>query len=95
MRSSLGRHAHQGLVLLHQILGGLNVLRIERYTVNGTDLNALGRIEMTNTLGAFMGVNLIDVFPKIDGLIGTLRLTHITIDALTGDHQCHEPMRLL
>jgi len=41
---------------------------------------------MTNTLGAFMGVNLIDVFPKIDGLIGTLRLTHITIDALTGDH---------
>jgi hypothetical protein len=44
---------------------------------------------MTNAFGALVGVDFIDFRPEVDRLIGTLRFTHIAIDAFVGDHQSH------
>jgi hypothetical protein len=52
-------------------------------------LNTLGLIKMTNAFGALVGVDFIDFRPEVDRLIGTLRFTHIAIDAFVGDQQSH------
>jgi hypothetical protein len=44
---------------------------------------------MTDAFGALVGVDFIDFRPEVDRLIGTLRFTHIAIDAFVGDHQSH------
>jgi hypothetical protein len=33
---------------------------------------------MTHTFGAFVGVDLVDLLPHGDGVIGALRLAHIS-----------------
>jgi len=45
---------------------------------------------MTDAFGALVGVYFIDFRPEVDRLIGTLRFTHIAIDAFVGDHQSHQ-----
>ena len=91
--SALGRQGHQTMVLLHQVIRGLDDLRVQGYAVHRADLDTLGSVKMPYTLGAFMGINFINFLPKINGLIGTLGFTDIAIDALTGDHQGHESTR--
>jgi hypothetical protein len=56
---------------------------------HGTHLHTLGFVEMTDTLGAFRRVDLVDLRPKVNGLVGAFRLAHVAVDALVGDHQGH------
>lgn len=78
------------MVFVHQFGLGFNHIGVDRNALNRTDLHALGLAKMSNALCAFMRVDLIDLLPKVNGLVGTLGLTHIAIDALTGDHQSHK-----
>jgi len=45
---------------------------------------------MPDAFCALARVNFIDFGAEVDRLIGTLRFTHITIDAFVGDHQSHK-----
>jgi hypothetical protein len=45
---------------------------------------------MANAFGALVGIDFIDFRAEVDRLIGTLRFTHIAIDAFVGDHQSHQ-----
>ncbi len=63
--------------------------RIDRYASHGTDLLALGLIEMPDALGAFIGIDLIDQGPHENGIIRTFRFADVAIDAIVGDHQGH------
>jgi hypothetical protein len=67
----------------------LYVLRVDGNTGHGAHLNALRLVKMTDALRAFGRVDLIDLFAQINRLVRALGLTHITVDALIGDHQCH------
>jgi hypothetical protein len=78
------------LILQHQLFLGLHHLRIQRDALHGAHLNALRLIKVTHAFGAFVRINFIDLLAKIDGLVGALGFTNITIDALTGDHQSHK-----
>jgi hypothetical protein len=59
---------------------------IKRDTLHRTDFNALRVIKMPYAFGAFCGVNEIVVWAQVDRVVGALRLAHITINALIGDH---------
>ena len=61
----------------------------DRYTGHRTHLHTLRFIKMADALRALVGVYFIDFRPEVDRLIGTLRFTHIAIDAFVGDHQSH------
>ena len=61
----------------------------DRDTGHRTHLHTLGFIKMTHAFGALVGVYFIDFRPEVDRLIGTLRFTHIAIDAFVGDQQSH------
>jgi hypothetical protein len=76
-------------VFFLQRLPTFGVLRILRDAGNRANLNALGLVKMAHAFGAQSGVDLIDTGPHENRLIGALRLTHIAIDALLGDHQGH------
>jgi len=80
----------QALVLLIKSLFGLDVLRMDGNTSNRTHLDTLRLVKMTYTLRALARVNFIDFRPEVDRLIGTLRFTHIAIDAFVSDHQSHQ-----
>jgi hypothetical protein len=45
---------------------------------------------MPHALGALVWVDFVNFWPKKNGFIGTLGLTHIAIDAFVGDHQGHK-----
>jgi len=44
---------------------------------------------MSDTLGASVGINLINLFPLGNGVIGAFRLAHVTVDAFIYDQQRH------
>ena len=69
------------------------VLGIDRNAGHRADLHALGFVKMPHAFGAFAGVDLIDLFTQIDGLVGALGFADITVDAFVGDHQCHGALR--
>ena len=52
-------------------------------------LHALGLVKMAHAFGAFVGVDLVDFLSQGDGLVRALGLTHIAVDALVSDSQCH------
>jgi hypothetical protein len=79
----------QSPVLLPQGFPVFHELRVDGNTSHRAHLDALGFVKMADTFSAFMGVDLIDLRAQINGLIRTLRLTHIAIDALVGDDQSH------
>ena len=62
---------------------------IDRDTGHRTHLHTLGFSKMADAFCALVGVYFIDFRPEVDRLIGTLRFTHIAIDAFVGDHQSH------
>jgi hypothetical protein len=64
--------------------------RIDRDTGHRTHLNTLGLLKMADAFCALVGVDFIDFRPEVDRLIGTLRFTHIAIDAFIGDQQSHQ-----
>ena len=67
----------------------IGMRRILRDAVHRTDLHALRRIEVPHTFGATCRIDEVVLRTLVDGLIGTLGLTHITVDALLRDTKRH------
>ena len=65
------------------------MLRADRNARYRADLNTLRLIKMADAFGAFIRVNLINVFAHVDGLIRALGLTHVAVDAFVSDQECH------
>jgi hypothetical protein len=65
------------------------VLRIDWDASNWAHLDTLRFIKVAHAFCALVGVDFIDLWAKVDRLIGTFRFTHIAIDAFVGDHQGH------
>ena len=65
------------------------VLGIDRNAGHRADLHALGFVKMPHAFGAFAGVDLIDLFTQIDGLVGALGFADIAVDAKLVDLQRH------
>jgi hypothetical protein len=68
-----------------QSVASFDPLWIHRDTGNRAHLHALGLIEMAHALGAFIGVDFVNLGPQEDGFVWTLWLTHIAVDAFIGD----------
>jgi hypothetical protein len=62
---------------------------IQWNAIHRTYLTALGHIEMTDAFGAQIRVDLVDFFALENGVIRTLWLTYITVDAGVGDFERH------
>jgi hypothetical protein len=50
--------------------------------VDGANVNALGIIIMTDTFGAFIGIDFINERAEINGLVGTCGFTHVAVDTI-------------
>ena len=68
----------------------LDKVGIDRNTSHRADLHALRLVKMADAFGAFVGVNLVNVFAHVNGLVRALGLAHVAVDALIGDQQCHD-----
>ena len=79
----------QPVVLGHQLLRRFDMIGVDRNALDRAHLHALGLVEVPHALGALVGVDDVDGLAHRDGLIGTLGLAHITVDAFFGDCQCH------
>jgi len=77
-------------IFLKQGLFGFNMGWADGDTGHRAHLHTLGLIKMAHAFGALAGVDFIDFRPEVDRLIGTLRFTHIAVDAFVGDHQSHQ-----
>jgi hypothetical protein len=80
----------QALVFLKQGFFGLYVLRMNGNAGHRADLHTLGFIKVAHALCALGGIYFVNFWAEVDGLIGTFRFAHITIDAFIGDHQGHK-----
>jgi hypothetical protein len=58
-------------------------------------LHALRFVKVPHAFGAFVRVDLVDFGPQKYGLIGTLGLADIAVDAFIGDHQRHDQAAFL
>jgi len=77
------------VIFLHELIFSLLMVRVFGDAVHGTDVDALGFIEMTHAFCAELGVDLIDLFPLIDRPIWAFGFTDITVDAFIGNDQRH------
>jgi hypothetical protein len=64
-------------------------LRVHGDAIHRTHLHTLRLIKMPHTFGAFLGRNLVDVRPHVNGVIGAFWLAYIAIDAFISDQQSH------
>jgi hypothetical protein len=64
---------------------GFNVIGMQRNAVNGTNLPALRGIKMTYALRALVGVDLINLNPHKNRIVGALGFTDVAIDAFVGN----------
>jgi hypothetical protein len=55
-------------------------------TVYRADLDTLRGIVVADTLGAAMGVDLIDLVTLRDSAVRALGLTNVTVDTFVGNH---------
>jgi len=65
------------------------MVRILGDTVDRADLDTLGLVIVADALGAEIGIDLIDLVTLVDGTIGALGLTYITVDAFVSNNQSH------
>jgi len=76
-------HKH---VLFPQLLIAFNMVWIfDDRIVDWTHFLTRRCVIVTNALSAESGINFINVHPHGDGLIRTLRLAHVTVNAFMGD----------
>ena len=76
-----------------QCAARLRVLRIIGNARDRTQLLALRLIEMAHALGAFIRVDLINQLAHGNSAVRAGRFTDIAVDAIVGDHQCHNKPR--
>lgn len=76
--------------LLEQFFIAFNVVRISDNAVGDRADRLAGRfVVMPFALGALVRVDLVDLVPHGDRLVRTFGITHITVNALAGNKQCH------
>jgi hypothetical protein len=73
------------LILGVEFLLGLLMIGILGDTVHRTDLYALGSLIVSHTLGAQVGIDLIDLVTLGNRAVRALGLTYIAVDAFIGD----------
>lgn len=66
------------------------MVRVDGNAGHRAQLHTLRLVKMTHTLGAALGVDLVNLLAQVNGLVGANRFTHITIDARLCDHQSHK-----
>ena len=66
------------------------VVQIQRDAIHRADLDTLWRFKMPDALGAFCGVNLIDLEALKNRIVGAFRLADIAVDALIGNLKCQD-----
>ena len=75
----------QDAILSHQGVLAFFPLRMDFNAFDGTHNLALRFAVMTDAFRARGRINDVDLFAHRDGIIGTLWLAHVAIDALVGD----------
>lgn len=85
-RSGCSRLGSQPLILRLERLTTFDMSGINRNASHGADLLALRLVEMSDALGAFIGIDLVDQWPHKDGLVRAFRLTDVAVDAIVGNH---------
>jgi len=73
------------VVLIHQLIFSLDVIRILRNAVHRADLDALRSIIMTHTLGALGRIDLINFVTGGNRLVRALRFANVAIDTFVSD----------
>jgi len=79
----------QGDELVQQLGFGFHMIRVPNDAVNRANADTGLMVVKTDTLGAEIGINLVHLGAHGDGLVRTLRLTHVTVDALGRNQQRH------
>ena len=78
------------MVLLHQLFARLYDRRMLGNAIYRTHFNALWFVEMADTFGTTIRIDLIIQFTLIDCVIRAFGFADITIDAFVGNDECHE-----
>lgn len=73
----------------HQFFLGLLMLWVQNDAIHRADLDTLGRLIVTDALGAQVRVDLVDLIALKDRAIGAFRFAHIAVDAFVSNGQCH------
>jgi hypothetical protein len=73
------------MVLLYQIVMRFYIVGMQWNAINRTDLPALRGIKMAYALRALVGIDLVNLNPHKNRIIGALGLTDVAIDALVGN----------
>ena len=73
------------MVLLLQIVMRFYIVGMQWNAINRTDLPALRGIKMAYALRALVGIDLVNLNPHKNRIIGALGLTDVAIDALVGN----------
>ena len=81
---------HQRVIPSQKEFLTFSPFRIDNNTLDGTDLDALWNLKVSNTLGTVTRFDFVNFFALVDGVIGALRLANIAIDAFICDYQCHK-----
>src|SRR4051812_11040056 len=84
-----GGFCHQVLVLEHQLLTRFDAIGIARNALDGTDLDALGYVEMAHALRAQVRVDLVIHLAERDGLVRAHGFADVAVDAGVEDDQGH------
>lgn len=79
----------QHVVFGEQRVGRFRVLRIGGNALDGAHLPALGFVEMADALRALGWIDHVDLRPHRNCVVRALRLAHVAIDALVGNHEGH------
>ncbi|MFT6476323.1 MAG: hypothetical protein ACJA1T_001140 [Zhongshania aliphaticivorans] len=68
------------------MLLGLDKCRVKGNAIHRTNLLALGFVKMANAFGAAIGIYLVNAVALINGFVGALRLTHVTVNAFLSNN---------
>ena len=89
IRGSRRLLAHQVNEFRVQLVMGFSVFRIERYAIDWTDFHTLRRLEMPDTLGAFVRIDLVNLDALKNRLVRALGFADIAVDTQIGNLECH------
>lgn len=72
-----------------QFVTAFDVGRVNMNARHGAHFDALRRVKMADTFGAFGRRDFINDLTLVNGLVGAFCFAHITIDAFVGDNKRH------
>ena len=72
-----------------ELFAALVEVEVDGDALDGTDLGALGFIEVADAFGATVGVDDVVLGPHGDGFVGAFGFAAVAVDALVGDDEGH------